>query len=139
MQDRPDKAALLDAVARFLLSELRPHVADPALNFRVLIAANLASVVAKETRLEEAHDSAQLQRLQLLLPDVDVAEQANSRRSADRTAALKTLDSMLAERVREGGFDDSEMGAVWCHVTETLREKLSVVNPRFDTTMVLEH
>ncbi len=139
MQDRPDKAALLDAVAGFLLQEIRPQVVDPALNFRVLIAANLAAVVARETRLEETHDAAQLKRLRGILPDVDIAELADSRRRADRTAALKTLDQELANRIRSGEIEEAQMGALWAHVNATLGEKLQVVNPQFNTNAVIEH
>ena len=58
MQDRPSKEALLDAVATFLLEKVRPAIADPGLGFRVLIAANLASVAASEIRSEGTQDAA---------------------------------------------------------------------------------
>ncbi len=55
MQLRPDHATLLDAVAQFLLSEVSASLeANKALQFRVLIAANLANVVANELRTEHA-------------------------------------------------------------------------------------
>lgn len=128
MQDRPDKAALLDAVAEFLMHDVKPYITDPALGFRVLIAANLASVAAREERLEAAHDGAQLDRLRWLLPDVDVRELTSE-------AALLQLNVSLADRVRNGGIPENRHADLWSHVTETLREKLAVINPRFDTSL----
>ena len=42
MQTRPDQSTLLEALGSFLLTEVSPKLeADKALQFRVLIAANL--------------------------------------------------------------------------------------------------
>jgi hypothetical protein len=59
MQNRPDKTALLEAVARFLATEVKPAIGDPNLAFRVLVAANLAAVVAAEVATEEAQEEAE--------------------------------------------------------------------------------
>src|SRR5580692_116344 len=59
MQNRPDKTALLEAVARFLATEVKPAITDPNLAFRVLVAANLAAVVAAEVATEEAQEEAE--------------------------------------------------------------------------------
>ena len=48
MQDRPDKLSLLTAVAQLLSKQVAPAVEDRALRFRVLIAANVVGVVARE-------------------------------------------------------------------------------------------
>ena len=68
MSDRPDKEILLQAVARFLEREVKGAITDPRLAFRVLIAANLTSIVAAESRGEEAQQQAELHRLRALLP-----------------------------------------------------------------------
>ncbi|MFT7621007.1 MAG: hypothetical protein ACI9WU_000168 [Myxococcota bacterium] len=136
--NRPDKATLLDAVAEFLTDELRPHVKDKALSFRVLIAANLAGIVAREIRVEEKHDSAQMLRLRRLLPDIDVAQSIKGNRPSARAEAMSALNAAMIERLRAGQFDERQREQVWGHVTETLREKLSVLNPRFDTAPHVE-
>ena len=49
MQDRPTAAELLDSVAEYLFAELRPEVPREH-RFKVLVAANVCSVVAREIR-----------------------------------------------------------------------------------------
>ena len=55
-QDRPDAPELLEAVAEYLFAELRPEVPSEQ-RFRVLVAANVCAVVARELRAGEAPDS----------------------------------------------------------------------------------
>ena len=137
MQDRPDKATLMDAVAEFLTEEVRPYIDDRALSFRVLIAANLAGIVAREIRTGEANDAAQLLRLRRLLPDVDIRAVVQDEKGGKK-AALEMLNSELTVRLRAGQFDERQREQVWGHVTETLKEKLAVLNPRFDTSTRIE-
>ena len=47
MQDRPTAAELLDSVAEYLFAELRPEVPQEQ-RFKVLVAANICAVVARE-------------------------------------------------------------------------------------------
>jgi hypothetical protein len=53
MQDHPAAHELLDAVAEYLVAELRPDVPSEQ-RFKVLVAANLCAVVARELRAGEA-------------------------------------------------------------------------------------
>ena len=133
MQDRPDKATLLDAVARFLVAEVKPAIADPAIGFRTLIAAQLASVVAREIRAEDEHDEAELARLRALLPEVGIDETKLARRDG-RHEIFVRLNAELAARLRDGRVGEGELARVRAHLAQTLREKLSVVTPHFDTT-----
>ncbi len=55
MQDRPTAAELLDSVAEYLFSELRPEVPREQ-RFKVLVAANVCAVVAREIRAGEGPD-----------------------------------------------------------------------------------
>jgi hypothetical protein len=134
MQHRPDKATLLDAVVQFLAAEVHPTVADKALAFRVLIAANLCAVVAAELRAEDDHDAAELTRLRALLPDVDAGPGAHAPRRSETHAALLALNRALCERIRAGATGPD----VWRHVRATLREQLAVANPRFDASDEIE-
>jgi hypothetical protein len=135
MQDRPAKEVLLDALSGFLLQQVRPAISDAGLNFRVLIAANLAMVVANEIRGEEAQNTAELSRLRDLLPDVR-AETTESPEAMRR--AIEQLNKALAERLRKGDFDPAALGRATAHVKQTLLEKLAVNNPRFDTALEIE-
>ncbi len=118
MHDKPDKVELLQALAEFLMVELKPATTDPRLSFRVLIAANLAQVVANELTVEPALEAAELARLRALLPD------------APADAPVGQLNAELAARLRTGRVD---FAAARRALLETLRDKLKVNNPFFDT------
>lgn len=133
MQDRPDKVALLAAVARFLDGTVRPAIEDPGLAFRVRIAANLAKIVATECTLEDAHDAVELAGLAALMPDVGLPELTDG---STRRAAIAELNGELARRIRTRELEDSpELAA---HVRRSLEQRLSVINPRFDLSMEIE-
>jgi Domain of unknown function (DUF6285) len=126
MQDPPDKETLLDAVALFLVGELKGAVADPKLGFRVLIAAHLTASVAAELRADEAQDAAELARLRALLPDAPGEPAANCR------SEIRRLNGELAARLRDGRLEGGRWQAALEHLQQTLAEKLRVVSPRFD-------
>ncbi len=132
MQDIPDKATLLAAVRRFLKTELAGVVPDPALRFRVLIAANLLGVIERELSLGPDHHTAEVDRLESLLSEAEVE-------------ALRTLESEEARRVELASLYDRLLAdesvdpdALFGHVKATLAEKLAVVNPRFDLSPTIE-
>lgn len=124
MQNRPDRPTLLDAVASFLLSDVSPKLeGDKALQFRVLIAANLAGVVAGELRTHEARLAAEVTRLKALLhrPDAPVDE-----------ASLEALNRELVQRIRGGAASGEAFAKALEHLLATARETLAVTNPRFE-------
>lgn len=127
MQDPPSKEQLLAAVGRLLQDDLLPVVEDPALGFKIRIAANLIRVVAAECALERDHDLAELTRLRALFPGTDVDDR-------DPREAIGALNRLLAQRIR----DEGSSAAVSEHVLATLREKLDVVSPRFVTDFEIE-
>ncbi|MEW6430954.1 MAG: DUF6285 domain-containing protein [Myxococcota bacterium] len=124
MQDRPDHPMLLDAVAAFLLSDVAPKLeGEKALQFRVLIAANLAGVVAGELRTHDARLSAEVGRLKALLdrPDAPVDE-----------ATLADLNRALVQRIRGGPASGEAFEKTLEHLLATAKETLAVTNPRFE-------
>lgn len=117
MQTRPDHSTLLEALAQFLLDEIAPRLeADKGLQFRVLIAANLAAMVAGEARTLDARAQAERQRLRALMPDVAGDD-------------LEALNHELVLRLRARSVD---AGAALDHLLTTARETLEVINPRFE-------
>jgi Domain of unknown function (DUF6285) len=135
MQDRPDKEALLGAIARFLERDLRPVLKDPGLSFRALIAAHLASTVAGDLRAEDEIEAAQLGRLRALLPDVAGAPAEGGAPAAPAPREeRKRLNTELARRIRERGLGPEQKQQVFAHVMQALREDLAVYSPRFDTS-----
>lgn len=133
MQDRPTHVELLDAVRAFLAADLAPAVTDRGLRFRVLIAANLLDVVTAELGAADGHFEAEVERLGALMPDVVDDQVLERSTAAGRRQILEVYERALVERIRAGSGDPSEDPALWAHVRQTLVEKLSVVNPRFDT------
>ena len=138
MQDRPTKIELLHGISEFLMHQLRPAVDNPALSFRVLIAANLASIIAGELQNEGDHDARQLERLQALMPDVAVTDAQQGPAEVESQAAIAALNKALVSRIQAGGLSDAERAAIWTHLHATLREKLSVLNPRFDLSPTID-
>ena len=131
MQTRPDAATLLDAVATFLLEEISPKLKDDkALAFRVMIAANLANVVATELRTQDERFINEARRLKALLPHAAHEEKLWSARTSERTEALLGLERELAHRLRSGKMRIDEK--VLEHLTQTAKETLAAVNPRFE-------
>lgn len=132
MQQRPSKTELLRAVAQFLLAEAYPAIADKRLNFRVLIATNLANVVATELERGSSLISGEIARLEALLPDLaSSGVQAPAQRAA-------YLNQELVLRLRSKEFNPRAKQQVWAHAKQTLIDTLGIVNPRFDTSAEVE-
>jgi hypothetical protein len=138
MQNRPDKADLLEAIARFLEREVKPAIKDSALGFRVLVAANLAAVVAGEIQTEDAAGAAELERLAAILPDVEVDLAAARTTREGRRTALDRYNRELCARIREGRLAEERHRQAWDHVVLTLRGELMTSSPRFDTSADIE-
>lgn len=137
MQNRPDRIALLLAVARFLEKEVRPALAhDPGLAFRALVAANIAGIAAGETAFEDALLDGELSRLRALLPDVTV-DDASLGRAAGKREAILRLNRELARRIRDRSLDREARRGLLAHLQTTLKDELAITNPRFDTNAVV--
>ena len=134
MQERPDKLALLSAIARFLIEDARPALTDPRLNFRALIAAHLANVVMSELQSDDAAAARELARLKPFFPDA--APEGES--FAAKRALIADLNARLAARLRDGAPDGDELARIAAALRESLKEKLSIENPRFDTSYEIE-
>jgi hypothetical protein len=136
MQERPNKLVLLTAISRFLIEEVRPALTDSRLNFRALIAAHLASVVASELTSDEETVTRDLARLRQFFPEPALTAPAESLDA--RRALVADLNTRLAARLRERTPDPDELAAIAAALRESLREKLAIDNPRFDTSLDIE-
>jgi hypothetical protein len=134
MQNRPDKTALLEAVARFLATEVKPAIADPNLAFRVLVAANLAAVVAAEVATDEAQEEAEIERLRNLVP----AASGPFSHASDRKAAIAAANGELVRRILDGELDAAAIRKATDHALLTLRGELFAQSPKFDPSMDVE-
>ena len=99
-QDAPDAAELLEAVAEYLFAELRPEVPSEQ-RFRVLVAANICAVVARELRAGEGPALADDELFRELLGgEGDSAELARRIRAGEFDGDLDRLAERLSEHVR---------------------------------------
>jgi len=119
MQDLPSKEALLGAVAHFLDEEILPATTDRRLAFRVRIAAHLLGVVSRELEHGAAHDARERAGLEGLVP----------------SGAIPAMNAELARHLREDALSDAEQEAILAHLLGTLRDKLAVINPRFNPSL----
>jgi hypothetical protein len=118
------------------MEEARPALRDPRLSFRALIAAHLASVVAAELTSDEDFVTRELERLEALFPDEPEAPPGSSLDA--RRARVAERNARLAAYLRDGAPSPGEMAAIADALRESLREKLSIDNPRFDTSLEIE-
>ena len=116
MQDRPTSAELLEAIAEYLFAELRPEVPREQ-RFKVLVAANVCAVVARELGAGEAPDREDLTLFRELLGD-DTLE-------TPRDGAAE-----LARRVRAGELDD-RMDELSERLAEHVQRKLEIARPGY--------
>jgi len=124
-QDRPDAAELLDAVAEYLFAELREEVPREQ-RFRVLVAANVCAVVARELRAGEAPDREDLELFGELL-----GERSDPPADPERLAAeARRMAAALAERLRSGELDD-RLEELVPRLAEHVRRKLDVARPGY--------
>jgi hypothetical protein len=115
MQDRPTAAELLDSVAEYLFSEVRPEVPQEQ-RFKVLVAANVCAVVAREIRAGEEPDQA----------DLALFEELLGKEVADVHAAA----AELSERIRSGELDD-RIEELAPRLEQHVQRKLDIARPGY--------
>jgi hypothetical protein len=129
MQYQPEAETILDELARFLAEEVRPAIADKALSFRVLIAANACAIVAREIRATDAVDAQELARLSALLDrEASVLPSEVRARRALLLELRRALDRRLTEEGAAGAFGRRALPVI----RATLADQIRVDNPRFD-------
>jgi hypothetical protein len=115
-QDRPTAPELLDSVAEYLFTELRPEVPRDQ-RFKVLVAANVCAVVAREIRAGEEPDRQDLELFNELLGE-DVGD-------------VRAAAAELSRRLRSGELDD-RIDQLAPRLEEHVRRKLEIARPGYD-------
>ncbi|HKH23657.1 MAG TPA: DUF6285 domain-containing protein [Solirubrobacterales bacterium] len=116
MQDRPTAPELLESVAEYLVSELRPEVPREQ-RFKVLVAANICAVVARELRAGDPPDREDLALFSELL--------------GDQAEDVHAAASELSRRLRAGELDD-RIDQLLPRLEEHVRRKLEIARPGYD-------
>jgi hypothetical protein len=115
MQDRPTAPELLESVAEYLFDELRPEVPREQ-RFKVLVAANVCALVAREIRAGEAPDQEDLSLFnELLGAQVD---------------DVHTAAAELSRKLRAGELDE-RIDELAPRLEEHVRRKLEVARPGY--------
>lgn len=115
MQDRPTASELLDSVAEYLFAELRPEVPREQ-RFKVLVAANVCAVVAREISAADEPDREDLKLFTTL-----IGEEIDD----PRRAAVE-----LSKRIRSGELDD-RIEELTPRLEEHVRRKLEIARPGY--------
>jgi hypothetical protein len=119
MPDRPSALELVEAVRRFLETEVAKGASDPRLRFRALVAANALSIAGRELTQGEAVASAEAEILRDLL--------AEPRSGAPGAEEARALSAELCRRIREGRAPRGTLAAL----RRIVERKLSVASPRY--------
>jgi hypothetical protein len=115
MQDRPTAPELLESVAEYLFGELRPEVPREQ-RFRVLVAANVCAVVAREIRAGEEPDRADLALFTELL--------------GEETDDVHAAAAELSRRLRSGELD-ARIDELTPRLEEHVKRKLEIARPGY--------
>jgi hypothetical protein len=106
--DMPDAAALVEAVREFLERDVMAAT-EGRVQFHTRVAVNVLGMVQRE--IEMGPDQAE-------------------RHAAGLAALGVSSEGELADGIRTGAFDD-RLAEVRAFVTETVRAKLEVANPKY--------
>jgi hypothetical protein len=127
-QDRPTAPELLESVAEYLFAELRPEVPREQ-RFRVLVAANVCAVVAREIRAGGGPVREDLEVFRDLLGQSGtIPEDPVELAEATREAAAD-----LSRRLRSGELDD-RIDQLTPRLAEHVRRKLEIARPGYTET-----
>jgi hypothetical protein len=126
MQDRPTAPELLESVAEYLFSELRPEVPREQ-RFKVLVAANVCAVVAREIRAGEGPTREDLELFQDMLGKSGTVPED----PAELAGATHEAAAELSSRLRSGELDD-RIDELTPRLAEHVRRKLEIARPGYD-------
>jgi len=126
MQDRPDATELLESVAEYLFAELRPEVPREQ-RFKLLVAANVCAVVARELAAGDDPIRADLELFREILGEGPEAATAEG----ELEAKTREAAAQLARRLRSGELDE-RLAELSPRLAEHVRRKLEVARPGYE-------
>lgn len=130
MTDAPDTTALLVAIARFLSDDVVRALPDPALAFRVRIAAHTLGGLAREVTSEARMDQAELAALTGGEPPrVD---------PASRQAEIRDARAALVARIRDPATPAHELAQLRRVHLQLEGARAVLGQPRFDLSDRIE-
>lgn len=114
MQDEPSPEELIKAVADFLRNDIAPQISGHQA-FKLRVSINALDLVARQLKLEQGSDAAEVARLSKIL---------------GTQGSLGELNKLLADRIATGELDLQTPGLAR-HLWQTTMEKLAVDQPNY--------
>lgn len=146
MQDKPTSTELLEAIQDFLMKEIMPTVKDKdLLSFKTLISWNMLGVIIREIKQEEPLLAKEFSSIIPLLGEKEKNLLSQNPKLSnfninspdlselsliEKKEILLKANELLAKTIREEKILPSNK-EVYHHIMETLKDKLSISNPRY--------
>jgi hypothetical protein len=124
-QDRPTAPELLEALAEYLFSELRPEVPREQ-RFKVLVAANVCAVVAREIRAGAGPTREDLELFRELLGETGEGPED----PGELVVEARRAAAELSRRLRAGELDD-RIDELAPRLAEHVQRKLEIARPGY--------
>ncbi len=125
-QDRPEAPELLEALAEYLFTDVRGAVPREE-RFRVLVAANLCAVLAREWRAGDQPLREDLELFGAILGEPP----APAPGPAELEIAVREAEETLVERLRGGAMDD-RLDELAGRLRDHVRRKLAIARPGYE-------
>jgi hypothetical protein len=137
MQYRPDAKEILSTIQDLLMKEILPKLEDDELlSYKTLVSWNMLGVISREFEKDEDLFLAEFESLQSinnLKNDKELStEDFKSLPKIVKIQKLRDLNQKLVETIRKDKVPDIN-SKIWLHVKQTLKNNLSISNPRFNT------
>ncbi len=137
MQYRPDAKEILSTIQDLLMKEILPKLEDDELlSYKTLVSWNMLGVISREFEKDEDLFLAEFESLQFvdkLSEGIKITKEDFSALPKNaKIQKLKDLNQKLVETIRKDKVPDIN-SKTWLHVKQTLKNNLSISNPRFNT------
>ncbi len=137
MQYRPDAKEILSTIQDLLMKEILPKLEDDELlSYKTLVSWNMLGVISREFEKDEDLFLAEFESLQFvdkLSEGIKITKEEFSALPKNaKIQKLKDLNQKLVETIRKDKVPDIN-SKIWLHVKQTLKNNLSISNPRFNT------
>lgn len=128
MQDNPTAINLLQTIQDLLIKEIAPKLEnDEFLSYKTLVSWNMLGVVIRELKLGEKCLNEEIKNLSLFLKNpISVSDFSYP----EKLEIASNLTRELAQMIRKGKIE-KDNDEVWNLVKQSLKEKLTITNPRF--------
>jgi hypothetical protein len=128
MQDNPTAINLLQTIQDLLIKEIAPKLEnDEFLSYKTLVSWNMLGVVIRELKLGEKFLNEEIKNLSLFLKNpISVSDFSYP----EKLEIASNLTRELAQMIRKGKIE-KDNDEVWNLVKQSLKEKLTITNPRF--------